>query len=335
MKKFIALAASLMAFEAVTLPVLGYENRSLLVLGDSIASGCGLDGYTSGDNLSAEDSFANLLSDEYSSYDNEAVDGRTSAELLAALPEMNLSDADDIVISIGGNDFISTLEASAQLTLMSDPDIMEAFKSGDFDESLLEEKLTPETIKSAFDAAVNAVDIDKSVQNLNDIVEFIENENPESEIYILTVYNPFAGSDEYSEYTDSVNEMTEKYNEGVMNLSESYENVHAVDVYTAFLENEAAYTNISQMDIHPNKDGHKVIYELLKEQIDENTVTEQAAEEENIETQPNTVVTEEKVSSPDSDNSTKSVSTGNLSAKALIAVMAVSLAGVCFTNKRK
>ena len=105
MKKFAsiltaaAVAASAMTFTASA------EGGSLVVLGDSITSGYGLDGYTAGDNTSAADSFANRLAAGYQDYSNFAVDGRTSAELLTALDDADVSaalaGADTIVISIG------------------------------------------------------------------------------------------------------------------------------------------------------------------------------------------------------------------------------------------
>ena len=80
------------------------ESGSLVVLGDSITTGYGLDGYTAGDNSSAAGSFANQLSAGYAEYGNFAVDGRTSGELLTALEDEDVSaalaGAETVVISI-------------------------------------------------------------------------------------------------------------------------------------------------------------------------------------------------------------------------------------------
>ncbi|MBP5604511.1 MAG: hypothetical protein J6X60_03065, partial [Ruminiclostridium sp.] len=54
------------------------DTNDLLVLGDSIATGYGLEGYIPGDNTSAAGSFANKLSASYDSAVNLAVDGRTA-----------------------------------------------------------------------------------------------------------------------------------------------------------------------------------------------------------------------------------------------------------------
>ena len=54
----IIMAAAVAAACTVTA---GAEGSELVVLGDSITSGYGLDGYVSGDNYSAAGSFANML----------------------------------------------------------------------------------------------------------------------------------------------------------------------------------------------------------------------------------------------------------------------------------
>ena len=118
-----ATAASLMSIPAAA------EERSLVVLGDSITSGYGLDGYTAGDNSSAADSFANQLAASYEEYSNFAVDGRTSGELLTALEDADisaaLSGADTVIISIGGNDFLQPMMAALMNAFTENRDLMD------------------------------------------------------------------------------------------------------------------------------------------------------------------------------------------------------------------
>ena len=110
------------------------ESGSLVVLGDSITTGYGLDGYTAGDNSSAAGSFANQLSAGYAEYSNFAVDGRTSGELLTALEDEDVSaalaGAETVVISIGGNDFLQPMISAVMSAAISDPSIKEMLSGG-------------------------------------------------------------------------------------------------------------------------------------------------------------------------------------------------------------
>lgn len=86
------------------------QGGGLVVLGDSIATGYGLDGYSAGDNSSAQGSFANRLGALYPEYDNFARDGLTTEGLLSMTEDGSLSEAlsgaDTVVLSIGGNDLL-------------------------------------------------------------------------------------------------------------------------------------------------------------------------------------------------------------------------------------
>ena len=92
----------------------------MLFLGDSIASGYGLDGYDTGRENCR--SYANILAGEYSgelsqscgfSMTNLAEDGQTSSELLEKMNngkyDDDIKNADCIVISIGGNDLLGVM----------------------------------------------------------------------------------------------------------------------------------------------------------------------------------------------------------------------------------
>ena len=110
MKKFIAagLAASLTFAAAGVFPASAAENgKNLVILGDSIAAGYGLS--------ADEKNYGELLKDYYgkdSVLANFAVSGSTSQDWVNALetPKAELtaalSDADVVVISVGGNDLL-------------------------------------------------------------------------------------------------------------------------------------------------------------------------------------------------------------------------------------
>ncbi len=356
-KKIIAFAAALSVFASSGLAVSAEEGKALLVLGDSIATGYGLEGYEAGNNSSAKDSFANKLSESFDSYENLAVDGTTTEGLLEIVTDENnkaaVENADTVVISIGGNDFLVPLVTAMQMSIMSDPEVMTAIQEGTFTVETLQDKITPETVKKAFDSAVSVMDVNASFENLNKIIENINAANGDCDIYVLTVENPFAGLEDMAgtdealgleEYADlassmeSLKELSGKYNDAVMNLPGTYDNVYTVDVYSAFEGKETEYTNISDMDVHPNKAGHEVIYDLLSEKIAENEVSG-APSEETSAAETAALVKEEPMSeetAPASDNSSSSADTGNAGAGTLSVIAGVSLlAAACCSRKKK
>lgn len=361
-KKIIAFAAALSVFASSGLSVSAEEGKALLVLGDSIATGYGLEGYEAGDNSSAKDSFANKLSENFDSYENLAVDGMTTEGLLEIVTDENnktaVENADTVVISIGGNDFLVPLVTAMQMSIMSDPEVMTAIQDGTFTVETLQDKITPETVKKAFDSALSVMDVNASFENLNKIIESINSANDDCDIYVLTVENPFAGFEDMAgteeaegleEYADlassmeSLKELSGKYNDAVMNLPGTYDNVYTIDVYSAFEGKETEYTNISDMDVHPNKAGHEVIYNLLAEKMAANEVSDAPSEETSAEetsaaetAAPVEEKTAPKETAPASDNASSSADTGNMGAVTLSVIAGVSLlAAACCAKKKK
>ncbi|MCH5207007.1 MAG: SGNH/GDSL hydrolase family protein [Oscillospiraceae bacterium] len=270
MKKFLMTAALLTAV-AFSVPSLGATSEcrfgKTTVLGDSIASGYGLPDYVSGDNYSAPLSFGNLIADECGGYENFAVDGRTSSELLEALTHPagalgdSITEADRIVISIGGNDFLKPMIAAVKTAALTDSDMLGSIINGEFKPEMIS-GYTNRILQAALSAG-EKVDVDKTVENIAKIVEIIKRANPGAEIVLLTVYDPFAGSVLLKSASDVAEERLAVLNNGIKKLAGG--NVKIADVYAAFKGNEAEFTNIAKLDIHPSAEGHYAIYKLLSE----------------------------------------------------------------------
>lgn len=267
MKKFASiLTAAAVAVSAMTFTA-SAEGGSLVVLGDSITSGYGLDGYTAGDNTSAADSFANRLAAGYQDYSNFAVDGRTSAELLTALDDSDVSaalaGADTIVISIGGNDFLQPMITALMTAAMQDPDIMNLMSSGadvsEDDYAELFQKLAETVLEAA-----KTVDTSAVVENITEIFAKLGNAAPEAQAIILTVYDPFEGVTGMEMFDVVAREKLAELNSGITETATAY-GADVVDVFAAFKGHALDYTNIASMDIHPNRDGHAVIYSMLSD----------------------------------------------------------------------
>ena len=240
------------------------EYRSLTILGDSIASGCMLPQYEPGNNYSSPLSFGNMLGSEFESYQNFAVDGRTTAELLDALKSSEelseaVSNSDVVVISIGGNDFLQPMISA----MMSDSELIASQYAEEYQPDMSDE-FTQKILSSAFEAAQN-VDVKKTLDNISECVKLISEVNPDTEIILMTVYNPFSGNELLNAASEAAQEQLSLLNFGITLLQGG--KVSVIDVYSAFDGNADKYTNIGIMDIHPNTDGHYRIYELLKEQL--------------------------------------------------------------------
>ena len=251
--------------------------ESLVVLGDSIASGYGLSEYTSGNNYSAPLSFGNMLGAEFQSYRNFAVDGRTSEQLLYSLQDPSeelsqaLSGADKIVISIGGNDFLKPMLSAVKSAAFGNYEMLEAIISGNFKAEMIGD-ITNKVLTAALDAA-KKVDLGTIAENIEQSTREIRKVNRNAEIIVLTIYNPFSGSVLLGAASDIA---FEKLNE-LNGLISDINGITVADVYTAFDGKANEYTNINRLDIHPNADGHNAIFELL-EGIVKNDKDEQSEE---------------------------------------------------------
>lgn len=247
----------------------GMENKALTVLGDSIASGYGLSEYTAGNNYSAPLSFGNMLGAEFESYRNFAVDGRTSRQLLDALDSPSkaaaeaVSEANVVIISIGGNDFLQPMISAVKSAAMGDYELIAAIFNGEFQPEMLGE-YSQKILNSALDAA-KKVDVEKTAENIGMCVEHISEINPNARIILMTVYDPFSGNVLLKAASDVAQERLSILNAKIAALES--DNVSVIDVYGAFDGKAGEYTNINRLDIHPNADGHYRIYELLKEKI--------------------------------------------------------------------
>lgn len=241
--------------------------ENLVVLGDSIASGYGLAEYTAGTDYSAPLSFANMLGAEYSGYKNFAVDGRTSAQLLYSLNEPNeelaaaLSKADTVVISIGGNDFLKPMLSAVKSAALGDVELLEAIIGGEFKTEMLS-GWSNRILLAALDAA-REVDVNAVAENIEKCAAAVRELNPNAEVIVLTVYDPFSGNVLLSAASDIAYEKLHELNGGISGI----DGITVADVYSAFDGKAGELTNINKLDIHPNAEGHFKIYELLRERI--------------------------------------------------------------------
>lgn len=242
----------------------------MLYLGDSIATGCRLEGYENGRENVA--SYANILKEKYSAelpedcpYEmtNLAIDGQTSEELLADLIKGVYDeefDVDVIVISIGGNDLLHIL-----LNILNDADVHGT------------DDLGPRSIYKIVTALTGLSDtVDQKLavyeENIANIASYI-NARTEGKLIVQTLYNPFDGFSLVPGFEDFATERIERLDNIIREASQDGEAFTVCDTVPLFDDRAQELTNIADFDIHPNAEGHKLIAEELDKIIRKDTYT--------------------------------------------------------------
>ncbi|MBR5424035.1 MAG: hypothetical protein IK108_08505 [Clostridia bacterium] len=204
--------------------------KTYLVLGDSIGVGAGIKN-------PEEANYGRIVANTNGfSYFNDAVNGHTSAKLLARLDEPDVLEhvmgADIISISIGGNDFLKgNLPVLAAKGLVGNYDAVDA---------------VVDTVRENFSAAIGK----------------IREVNPRAVILMQTLYNPI----------ENVPIIGGVYAEGIARLNAVFtdyaadhpDEIEIVDVAAAFSGKSGL---IAPDTIHPNGKGNLVIAKAVQEKL--------------------------------------------------------------------
>ena len=185
----------------------------MLFLGDSIAAGYGLDGYTPTDNYNCR-SYSNILKEKYEAelmnecghiMINKSVSGYTSDDLIKQIEsgelDSDLKDSDAVVVSIGGNDLLGIM-----LELLGSLGISD---SGSFDTGSLD----------IFGAAASFLtmdgDVNKALEKFDENIKIISAEllkRTEGTVYIQTLYDPLEYFEKFKMVTEFSDEKIGKLN---------------------------------------------------------------------------------------------------------------------------
>ena len=229
----------------------------VVFFGDSIAAGYGLADVEN-------ERYSSLIAAEYGcEVYNYAVSGDDGADLLALLAEGNcekLKDATVIVLSIGANNVLHAAE-----TLIP---YFESLQNGTAEGTLDVTDVMNEV----------AAGIDRFKTELPRIIASLRAVNPDAQIIFQTVYNPYR---DYTEFKVEQNGFQLSFAavsaSSVISLNDviedgAEENGYIVcEIYTPFKEYEGNLINAlpdgSNVDPHPNKEGHKLLAELVAEAV--------------------------------------------------------------------
>ena len=235
---------------------------AMLFLGDSIAAGYGLDGYAPDDYYHCP-SYSNILSERYSgelegqcghTMVNKAVSGYTSQDFIDQLRsgelDADLAGSDAVIVSIGGNDLLDIMLGLFQSLGVDD--------KGSFNSDGLD-LFSAASLFFSMDK-----DVDAALEQFDKNMDIISGEllsRTEGQVYFQTLYNPLEYYTEFSMVTDFSAEKIGRLNSIIK--SHSSGSYKVIDVAAKFSGKAEELTNISDLDIHPNAEGHKVIAETV------------------------------------------------------------------------
>ena len=248
----------------------------------------------------SQNGFVDQITDKYGyNLTNKADNGETSQSLLDKLNsgslKSDIENADVITLTIGGNDLMNAFydflaekyNASAQKDY--DGEKIKEILMDENDEEYAAVIMTAILNMSSFQEssqATNAISVFE--ENLNDIISYIETNNPNAWIIITTQYNPYKflpqqGKDEPG-MEETLELINTSFEQGVQQLNQVIKNINTssstfavADVYERFNDAEenpcnATYdinTSKLNLDFHPNEYGHGLIADMVSGKIEE------------------------------------------------------------------
>lgn len=256
-------------------PVFSYN---IVSIGDSIPNGYMLS--------NEEDSFDNLFSETIDADLKEYSEiGLTSKDILDLLNSNDLDNdikkADMIILTVGSNDLLDIVFEvelpgididfynNANITLNGDyVDILEVLEN--LNNFFVSEELT-NMLEDAFLNFSN---------NWEQIINYIKTVNPDAQLVVNNLYNPFFNISvplldiDFSNASNLIDSYIQKMNNIILEESDDYQ---VIDTYNILRSNSLLNLNLIKLELdpHPNRRGHKKLFEsYLKELTYKVTVDE-------------------------------------------------------------
>ena len=229
----------------------------VVFFGDSIAAGYGLAD-------EENERYSSLIAAKYGcvvyNYAVSGDDGKDLLELLAEGSCEQLENATVIVLSIGANNVLKAAYALVPY--------FESLQNGTAQGNLDVTEVMSEVAQG----------IDRFKTELPQIIASLRAVNPDAQIIFQTVYNPYR---DFTEFKVEQNGFTLSFAavsaSSVISLNDVIENgaeengYTVCEVYTPFKEYEGNLINAlpdgSNVDPHPNKEGHKLLAELVADAV--------------------------------------------------------------------
>lgn len=258
LKVIAAGVAAVFALALLSFSASAGEIENITVLGDSISSGYGLN--------EGELSYASYLGEYFGAeVENFAADGKTTSQLLELLEgndtvTKSIVKSELICVSIGGNDVMDVFfdDLIGIAGGFSAPSAEGSFE------------FSPEAVQDmilSFSSSLGPAAVEAG-ENIRKIASKIEDINPKARVIFQTIYNPFETDDENMKSVYSpIYTFTSIYLGTINSSIRNNPGLEYADIQNKFKGGCTLYTNINNMDIHPNKIGHLLIAEEIVQQL--------------------------------------------------------------------
>lgn len=235
--------------------------KSMVVFGDSISTGYGLEG-----SYDTRASYANLVAQALglnygNGYANYAVDGYTSEDIykMAQFQSASVETADLILITCGGNDILRhALSIAASASGVS---------TGDVNQIVMAFLRTPPdqlgiALRSESNEKIISDALTSYRSNMESLVAYLRTTAPDAQIVFLTQYNPTSGVPvpALALYAE---EVIDRLNAVMKEVVEAG-GCEIVDTHAVMVKRGLELSNIMSSDIHPNAAGHAEMAEMVK-----------------------------------------------------------------------
>ena len=276
--------------------------KSLVTLGDSISFGYGLDDPST-------ERYSVLLKEKLDSRDkitwndyNYAVSGDDSGDLIRKLNNgraLHAPSADTIILYIGANNLLGAYSDYIMDMAEENGVNIDDFTSiTDEDIEKLQAKMEaemqdPEAVMQAVQSRIddNLVQLESDLET---IYQWIRERNPEADVYVLNIYNPYTEDIEsemlptdidFAEYAQS---QIDRANSIISDLTAKHDDLIPVDIASAFAacdpvpvigktaEDSASADSASDdafemYDPHPNAEGQRIIADAVWAEMESRT----------------------------------------------------------------
>ena len=269
-KRIFSLFLTAVMAAGMTCTAFAAEPTKILALGDSITTGYGLQ-------APEKERFTALLGEGYL-VNNRAVNGNTVTGIAKQLKTggitlQEISAADVITITIGGNDLMALLYTKAAEKGAEKGNIEHALLT--CSQTLLDKNSPDYLVNSpAFTMALSLYQ-----QTLTEVTAALRQTNPDAEIIVATQYNPYMECKGVTLQGVSLNPLYAGVEDGVNRLNTAIlagaaaGGYHVADVKTAFdtaysagsdLSNANPHITAFDLDFHPTAAGHAVLAQAFR-----------------------------------------------------------------------
>lgn len=265
------------------LELLKNKIKNYTALGDSITLGTGLKDIS-------DESYPALVSKTLNiSASNYGIDGMNSSWLLYNIEHGDYDDsiknADLITLSVGSNDilwiFYQELADSFNVDINNCDNLIQSI-SNNFSKATISEKIDMiKKLYTNFYSEKTKNDLKTAINNYKKtwpkLIKTIKNINPKSEIIVIEYYNPYhnflipsfnmnlKNFNEYLDsYVDELNDFLYKNNDlgyDIAYIKDDFYSSNSTNVHISLF-------NLN-LDPHPNKMGHQIIYEKIVSLLEE------------------------------------------------------------------